>query len=100
MSRKCVLDLLKNHQAELRELGVRSLALFGSVARDQSGPGSDVDLLVEFSGLPSFDRFMDVKIYLDDLARIFSWQETRILSKNLTLCHAQCPGYTLFGCPG
>jgi len=33
-------------------LGVRSLALFGSVARDQAGPDSDVDLLVEFSEVP------------------------------------------------
>jgi predicted nucleotidyltransferase len=29
-------------------LGVRSLDLFGSVARGDAGPGSDVDLLVEF----------------------------------------------------
>jgi len=67
MSRKSVLSLLKKHQTELRKLGVRSLALFGSVARDQAGPDSDVDLLVEFSGIPNFDRFMDVKIYLEDV---------------------------------
>jgi predicted nucleotidyltransferase len=67
MSRKSVLDLLKKHQSELRKLGVRSLALFGSVARDQAGPDSDVDLLVEFTEAPNFDRFMDVKIYLEDL---------------------------------
>jgi len=67
MSRKRVLDLLKKHQTELRTLGVRSLALFGSVARDQAGPTSDVDLLVEFSETPNFDRFMDVKIYLEDM---------------------------------
>ncbi|HTX92005.1 MAG TPA: nucleotidyltransferase family protein [Anaerolineales bacterium] len=67
MSRKSVLDLLKKHQTELRKLGVRSLALFGSVARDQAGPDSDVDLLVEFMEAPNFDRFIDVKIYLEDL---------------------------------
>jgi len=31
-----------------RQFGVKSLALFGSVARDEAGPTSDVDLLVEF----------------------------------------------------
>ena len=43
------LPLLHAHERELREhFHVRSLALFGSVARGQVGPASDVDLLVEF----------------------------------------------------
>jgi len=67
MSRKSVLNLLKKHQAELRNLGVRTLALFGSVARDQAGPDSDIDILIEFSEAPNFDRFMEVKIYLEDI---------------------------------
>ena len=36
-------------RTELASLGVRSLDLFGSVARGDSGPDSDVDLLVEFA---------------------------------------------------
>ena len=67
MSRKRVLNLLKQHQTEIQELGVRSHALFGSVARNQAGPDSDVDLLVEFLKPPNFDRFMDVKLYLEDI---------------------------------
>lgn len=40
---------LRAHERELRErFHVRSLALFGSSARGQAGPASDVDLLVEF----------------------------------------------------
>lgn len=43
------LRLLRAHERELRErYHVRSLALFGSAARGQAGPTSDVDLLVEF----------------------------------------------------
>ena len=43
------LTLLHAHERELREhFHVRSLALFGSAARGQAGPASDVDLLVEF----------------------------------------------------
>ena len=36
-------------EAEIRQLGVRRLALFGSVARDEARSDSDVDLLVEFA---------------------------------------------------
>ena len=51
----------------LRRHGVRSLFLFGSVARDEAGPGSDVDLLVDFEAPPGFDRYMDLKFFLEDL---------------------------------
>jgi uncharacterized protein len=50
MNRNDVLQTLAAHRTELRErFGVESLALFGSVARDESTPESDVDLLVEFN---------------------------------------------------
>jgi uncharacterized protein len=45
-----VMLIIKEHQRELTDVfGVKSLALFGSVARNEAGPSSDVDLLVEFS---------------------------------------------------
>lgn len=47
MRRDEALKLLAEHREELAELGVTSLALFGSVARDEARPDSDVDLLVE-----------------------------------------------------
>ena len=48
--REDVLRLLAAHREELRrEHRVRSLSLFGSVARDRAGPESDVDVLVEFN---------------------------------------------------
>lgn len=47
---KCddVINTLKAHQDELQRMGVTSLALFGSAARDQATDASDVDLMVEF----------------------------------------------------
>ncbi len=49
MKKQEVLDIIKQHQRELTEVyGVKSLALFGSVARDEAGPASDIDMLVEF----------------------------------------------------
>jgi predicted nucleotidyltransferase len=50
-----------------RRFAVRSLFLFGSAARGQAGPASDVDVLVEFDGPPTFDRYMDLKFHLEDL---------------------------------
>jgi uncharacterized protein len=49
MRRAAVLERLRAERENLRgEYGVESLALFGSVARDEAGPDSDVDVLVEF----------------------------------------------------
>lgn len=48
-----VLAVIRAHRPELLALGVRSLRLFGSVARGDAHVGSDVDLLVEFDGLYS-----------------------------------------------
>ncbi len=44
------------------------IGLFGSFARGDAGPGSDVDVLVEFADpFVTFDRYMDLKFYLEDL---------------------------------
>ena len=48
MEREVVLQILRQNQAEINSFGVISLALFGSVARGEARPDSDVDLLVEF----------------------------------------------------
>jgi predicted nucleotidyltransferase len=50
MKQQEVIQIIKNHQRELTDVyGVKSLALFGSVARNEAGSSSDVDILVEFS---------------------------------------------------
>lgn len=53
MKRDDALRLLAEHKAELaEEYGVTAIYLYGSVARDEAGPESDVDVLVEFDGRP------------------------------------------------
>ncbi|GIX27868.1 nucleotidyltransferase family protein [Pelomicrobium sp. G1] len=50
MKRDEAIQKLRQHFPELRErFGVAHLSVFGSVARDEAGPESDVDILVEFS---------------------------------------------------
>lgn len=66
MRRNEVLEILAQHRQILQDFGVKSLAIFGSVARDEARPESDVDILVEFDGRVTFDRYMDVKFYLED----------------------------------
>ena len=46
--REEVLAALTTHREELQKHGVKSLFLFGSIARGEERPDSDVDLLVEF----------------------------------------------------
>lgn len=61
-----VLKLIEQHQVTLRGLGVRRLGLFGSYARGEAMPGSDLDFVVELSE-KSFDAYMNTKIFLEDL---------------------------------
>lgn len=65
--REDVLDVLREHRSELEAFGIESLSIFGSVARDEAEPDSDLDLLVEFEGSATFDRYMGLKLVLEDL---------------------------------
>jgi len=57
---------MDSNRARLTALGVIELALFGSYARGDAGPQSDVDFIVELSD-KSFDRYMDLKDLLEEL---------------------------------
>lgn len=52
---------LKAHEAELKHLGVEHLYLFGSTARDETRPDSDVDLFFDHpEGSIGLFELMDV----------------------------------------
>lgn len=68
MRRAQVVALLSERREEIAErFGVRSLSIFGSTARDEARPDSDVDVLVEFVGPVTFDAHMGLLVYLEDL---------------------------------
>lgn len=60
---------LEEHLTILREsFGVRRIGIFGSVARGEETPASDIDILVEFApGRATFRNFMTLITYLEDL---------------------------------
>jgi uncharacterized protein len=71
MHRAITLDEVKRELRNLarplrEEFGVRTLYVFGSVARGEATLSSDLDLLVEFDGPATFARFMDLKFLLED----------------------------------
>ncbi len=65
MRRAEALQIISGHEAELRGLGVRALSLFGSVARDEATPASDVDVLVEFDRPVGFFQVFEVQERLE-----------------------------------
>ncbi len=69
MRKDKALRILREYKPELqRRFGVESIALFGSTVRDEAGPDSDIDVLVEFD--PDFETslmdFIDLKHFLSD----------------------------------
>jgi len=55
-------------EPQLRSLGVRRLALFGSVVRGEAGPRSDIDLLVELEPEEkTYDNFLRIAELLEGI---------------------------------
>lgn len=68
MRRDEVLTLLRAERETLaRQFGVKSLALVGSVARDEATPASDVDVLVEFDRPTGMFGLLRLQYHLEEL---------------------------------
>jgi hypothetical protein len=67
MDKERVLSLLNSHRDRLDEFAVKALFLFGSVARGEATPESDVDLLVEFDRPVGLFTVLGLQSYLEEL---------------------------------
>ena len=67
MRRQEVLKTLATNRVKLREMGIGSLSLFGSVARDEAVDTSDIDLLIEFNRPVGLFHFARVRRTLSEL---------------------------------
>ena len=64
MKRADAITLLQAHEAQLKQLGVLTLFMFGSTAREEAREGSDVDLFFDYDkGKLGLFQLMDVKEY-------------------------------------
>jgi predicted nucleotidyltransferase len=67
MDKNDILRAIREKQPELAaRFTVRRIGVFGSFARENTSPESDVDILVEMAE-PTFDHYMDLKFYLEEL---------------------------------
>ncbi len=67
MNRRDALQVLTRAKPELvRRYGVVRLALFGSMARNEARPDSDVDVVVSFDGPATSERYFGVQFYLEE----------------------------------
>jgi hypothetical protein len=65
--RDSILEILEINRDDLKSYGVESISLFGSVARGDAGPRSDVDLLVDLKPGTTLFGFVRLKNHLQDL---------------------------------
>lgn len=70
MKRDEVITILREHRSDLERFDVKTLSLFGSVARNEATPASDVDLLVEFNGSVRWKTYCRLNEFLDRLLGI------------------------------
>jgi predicted nucleotidyltransferase len=71
MDRQSALDILRRAEADLRARGVRHAALFGSVARGDARPDSDLDIMIDVDPDASIGvhEYVDLKDYIAGLFR-------------------------------
>lgn len=67
MNRDEAIRLLREHQDDLRRLKVEAVYLFGSVARQEAGPTSDVDVLIDVVRPFTYLDLVEVQSYLEGL---------------------------------
>ncbi|MBF7081720.1 nucleotidyltransferase family protein [Desulfallas sp. Bu1-1] len=63
-----ILTKIETNMTRIKSFGVKKIGLFGSFARGEQTNTSDIDILVEFyQDQKTFDNYMDLKFYLEDL---------------------------------
>jgi uncharacterized protein len=69
MNREQIIATLRAHEQQLRRRGVLHVALFGSVARAEPKPASDIDIMIELEPEAPIGLFEygEITQYLGDL---------------------------------
>ena len=65
--RREILNILALNLPQMqKQLDVSRIGLFGSYARNEANPGSDIDILIEFKNKSTFNNFMGVQTLLEN----------------------------------
>lgn len=69
MTRAEILDVLRRSEPELRAKGVRHAGLFGSTARGEARPDSDIDIMIDLDpDLPlGVWEYAGIKLFIEDM---------------------------------
>ena len=71
MTTERALAILRHHERDLRARGVRRAALFGSVARGENRPDSDLDIMIEIEPLARIGVFEYAAALKEYIAALF-----------------------------
>jgi uncharacterized protein len=66
LTAQTIMDMLNRNAERFHAFGATRIGLFGSYLNDCATQASDIDLLVSFES-PDFDRYMEMKFFLEDL---------------------------------
>lgn len=68
LTHKTILNKLEENSAKIKKYGVKQIGIFGSYLRNEQKSMRDIDILVEFEkSKTTFDNYMDLKFFLEDL---------------------------------
>ena len=68
MDKEKIFKLLQDNMRTIKQFGVSNIGLFGSYIQSQDNKASDIDILIHFQkGKKSFDNYMDLKFFLEEL---------------------------------
>jgi predicted nucleotidyltransferase len=68
MDKSEIIATLRSYAGPIKASGAVSLYLFGSAARDEAGPRSDLDLFLDYDPQKKFSLvdLADIKLFLED----------------------------------
>ena len=82
VDREGVVQILRAHELELKAAGIVHLRLFGSVARGEASPSSDIDLMVDLDASKKFS-LLDMSSLENRLSDILEVKVDLSLSKSM-----------------
>jgi len=79
-TREYILTTIGSNRDKLARYGIRKVGLFGSYARDEQSPESDIDILIDFE--PDHENYDNYMAVYDILEQLFNTEKVEIVTRN------------------